>query len=208
MKNLCILLLLLTNSLISLAQSSFSHKITLPLISGQFTNVNRFRSEINDNYFNSFYLPNFRYTIQSDKWVAGFDHYISSKRIYFTSSETSGASTLEIRSYSLLVGRQIMNSRRLQLTSGLGYTYLHGDMATDFIAFTNAAEGYVRPVKSPNNALLWSSLDVHINNHFSITVDVKYNPIFSGLVHPLQYPFNGDHVTHLMINQLGISYAF
>jgi hypothetical protein len=74
LKQICIISVFLAMDCKAHCQN-FVHHLSFPLLTLQTTNVPEFKFDVSTSYYNNFYLPNFKYSLEWNKFNIGIEYY-------------------------------------------------------------------------------------------------------------------------------------
>ena len=185
-------------------------ELSMPLLSYHIDNISDVENGFNKRYANSF-IPQFRFTVNFNRIIGGIEHYYFSEGSGIISPAEGEIYNLSIKSLSFLVGYQLYRSNGLSLKVGSGITYNKPNLA--LYNDTNIHVWGGTPCYEDNElgALFWLTVNKQIFNHWTIGINLRYNPMFNefGLngTWNCVVPHNHDKLNYF-VSQLMIGYKF
>jgi hypothetical protein len=205
MKKYYLLLACIFFSRITFSQVKF--ELSLPLIQYQATNIDELKDGFSNDYYNHFYLPNFQFNAKYKSLILGVRHYYNQESVYNRIYFPGQLEYLELKSYSLLAGINLLKNPSIEVNAGIGYTRFSSwqGLYTDFIG---GGEGFVCYEKNPNALLLWSDVKYNLSSKYFISLNTSINPMFKSLEGSNCWSTHTHDRYHIFAAQLMVGYRF
>jgi hypothetical protein len=155
----------------------FEHHLSFPILTLQTTNVPEFKFDVSTSYVNDFYLPNFKYSLDWNKFNIGIEHYYFYKYIGYKDEIGGQITGLNLRSYSILLGREI-STKKINFTFGLGMSFLQNYISNYVDVFPQWFEDRPCYEFSKYRFLSYLSLEKTIYKNITVGLNIRYSPMF------------------------------
>jgi|TARA_R110000737_G_scaffold245766_2_gene256319 hypothetical protein len=208
LKQISIVVILMFSS--DLIGQKVEFELSIPLLSYHTDNISDIENGFNKRYANSF-IPQFRFTANYKRIVGGIEHYYFSEGTGIAELNEGQINNIRIRSFSLLAGYQLYSSNLLTLNAGSGITYHKPTLALYHDVNIHVWGGPPCYEDNELGALFWLTVNKQILNHWTIGINLRYNPMFKEFgfnkTSNCIIPHNHDRLNYF-VSQLKIGYKF
>ena len=203
-----IIFLLLTSNLIS---QKVKFELSIPLLSYHTDNISDIENGFNKRLANKSYIPQFRFTANFNNIIGGIEHYYYNAGSGIISPKEGDIYNISVKSFSLLLGYQIYNSDLFSLKAGSGISYHRPNLALYNDTNIHPWGGTACYEDNELGALFWITFSKQIFKHWSVGLNLRYNPMFSefgfNTTSNCIIPHNHDRLNYF-VTQLMIAYEF
>jgi hypothetical protein len=187
--------------------SQIKFELSLPLIQYQATNVDELKDGFSNDYYNHFYLPNFQFNAKYKNLTLGVRHYYNHESNYEGRYFPGKLVNLDIKSYSLFTGINVLENTGIEVNAGIGYTRFSSPLGV-YDDFMSGGEGFVCYGKNPNTLLFWSDLKYNLNSKYFISLNTALNPMFKNLEGSNCWSDHTHDRYHIFVAQLMVGCRF